>query len=77
MFGKTNISSKLSVNCVNFTPLNEFVLICACLVGGPGKYSEEPYQKHFKIDQNGSEKNLSGYIQGLPQWEDQKGLFSW
>lgn len=44
MFGKTNISSKLSVNCVNFTLLNDFVLICARLVSGAGKYSEEPYQ---------------------------------
>jgi hypothetical protein len=54
MFGKTNISSKLSVNCVNFTPLNEFVLICACLVGGAGKYSEEACQntsKLIKMDQ--------------------------
>ena len=54
MFGKTNISSKLSVNCINFTPLNDFVLICACLVGGAGKYSEGPYQntsKLIKMDQ--------------------------
>lgn len=54
MFGKTNISSKLSVNCISFTPLNDFVLICACLVGGAGKYSEEPYKnisKLIKMDQ--------------------------
>jgi len=49
MFGKTNISSKLIVNYSNFTPLNDFVLICACLVGGAGKYSEEPYQNTSKL----------------------------
>ncbi len=49
MFGKTNISSKLIVNCINFTPLNEFVLICAHLVGGAGKHSEEPYQNTSKL----------------------------
>lgn len=35
--------------CINFTPLNDFVLICACLVGGPSKYSEEPYQNTSKL----------------------------
>ena len=35
--------------CINFTPLNDFVLICACLVGGAGKYSEEPYQNTSKL----------------------------
>jgi hypothetical protein len=49
MFGKTNISSKLSVNYSNFTLLNDFVLICACLVGGAGKYSEGPYQNTSKV----------------------------
>jgi hypothetical protein len=54
MFGKPNIFTKLKVKCSNFTPLNEFVLICACLIGGAGKYSEEPYQntsKLIKMDQ--------------------------
>ena len=54
MFGKTNIFTKLKVKCSNFTSLNDFVLICACLAGGAGKYSEEPYQntsKLIKMDQ--------------------------
>jgi hypothetical protein len=54
MFGKTNIFTKLKVKYSNFTPLNDFVLICACLVGGAGKYSEGPYQntsKLIKMDQ--------------------------
>jgi hypothetical protein len=54
MFGKTNIFTKLKVKSSNFTPLNDFVLICACLVSGTGKYSEGPYQntsKLIKMDQ--------------------------
>ena len=49
MFGKTNIFTKLKVKCGNFTPLNDFVLICACLVGSAGKYSEGPYQNTSKL----------------------------
>lgn len=49
MLGKTNIFTKLKVNYSSFTSLNDFVLICACLVGGAGKYSEEPYQNTSKL----------------------------
>ena len=54
MFGKTNIFTKLKVKYSIFTPLNDFVLICACLVGSVGKYSEGTYQntsKLIKMDQ--------------------------
>lgn len=51
----------------NFTPLNDFVLICALLMRKGRKAVSATLSKLAKIDQYGREQDIPGHIQGLPQ----------